>query len=237
MNTRFDPTEVRFLSFTVLGTLINVRSGAYGAFETILDRAGASHIEVESFWEAWEERNVAQYRESWRPYRDICCDSLAFAFDKFGIKGDPALIGHYFDAFSGFELYPDVNPMLALLAGRCQLALVSDIDADLLRLTPLRHSFERMFTADQAKGYKPNGALFRYALSNAGVPVRQMLHAGQSQFTDILGARQLGLAVAWINRRGVALNYKLPEPDYTLPDLVSLGRLVTIGKAQEGPNG
>ena len=106
MNTRFDPTEVRFLSFTVLGTLINVRSGAYGAFETILDRAGASHIEVESFWEAWEERNVAQYRESWRPYRDICCDSLAFAFDKFGIKGDPALIGTTSMPFLGSSCTP-----------------------------------------------------------------------------------------------------------------------------------
>ena len=60
---------------------------------------------------------------------------------------------------------------------------------------------------------------------------RQILHSGQSQFTDILGARPLGIAVAWVNRRGVALNYKLPQPDFTLPDIASVARLVLKGKA------
>lgn len=232
MHAQFDPTGMRLLSFTVLGTLVNVRSGAYEAFEAILAKAGASQVDVERFWEAWEERNVVQYWLPWRPYKDICRDSLAFAFDKFGVKGDPALIQHYFDAFAGFELYPDVSPTLAALASRFQLALVSDIDADLLALTPLARSFEHVFTADQAKGYKPNGALFRYVLTESGVPARQILHSGQSQFTDILGARPLGLSIAWINRRGVALNYKLPQPDFTLPDIASVGRLVTTGKAE-----
>ena len=231
MNRRFDPTQTRLLSFTVLGTLINVRSGAYPAFETILDRAGASSVDVEDLWEAWEGRNVEQYWEPWRPYRDICRDSLAFAFEKFGIKADPALIQYYFDAFPGFELYPDVSPALASLANRFELALVSDIDAFLLALTPLARSFKLVFTADQAKGYKPNGALFRHVLANAGVSARQILHAGQSQYTDIIGARPLGIAVAWVNRRGVALNYKLPQPDYTLPDVASVARLLLKGKA------
>lgn len=115
MNRPFDPSNTRLLSFTVLGTLINVRSGAYAAFETILAQAGATGVDVEDFWETWEDRNIEQYWEPWRPYRDICRDSLAFAFEKFGIKGDPALIRHYFNAFATFELYPDVSTTLALL--------------------------------------------------------------------------------------------------------------------------
>jgi 2-haloacid dehalogenase len=125
-----------------------------------------------------------------------------------------------------------VSPALALLANRFELALVSDIDADLLALTPLARSFKLVFTADQAKAYKPSGALFRYVLANAGVRASQILHAGQSQYTDIIGARPLGIAVAWVNRRGVALNYKLPQPDFTLPDIASVARLVLRGKAE-----
>lgn len=231
MNRRFDPTQARLLTFTVLGTLVNVRSGAYQAFETILEQAGASSVDVEDFWETWEDRNVEQYWEPWRPYRELCRDSLAFAFEKFGIQADPALIQHYFDAFSRLELYPDVSQALASLANRFEVALVSDIDADLLALTPLARSFKLVFTGDQAKAYKPNGGLFRYVLANAGVPARQILHSGQSQFTDILGARPLGIAVAWINRRGVALNYKLPQPDLILPDIDSVARLMLKGKA------
>jgi hypothetical protein len=48
------------------------------------------------------------------------------------------LIQYYFDAFSEFELYPDVSPALASLTNHIELALVSDIDADLLALTPWR---------------------------------------------------------------------------------------------------
>jgi 2-haloacid dehalogenase len=232
MGAVFDPAKARLLSFTVLGTLINVRSGAYAAFEAILERAGAIGVDAHDFWEAWEDRNVEQYWEPWRPYKDICRDSLAFAFNKFDIKGNPALIEHYFDAFAGFELYPDVSPTLALLANRFELALVSDVDADLLALTPLARTFKHVFTADRAKGYKPNGALFRYVVANAGVSARQILHSGQSQYTDILGAGPLGVAVAWINRRGVPLNYKLPLPDYTFPDIASVGRLMLAGKAK-----
>ena len=111
------------------------------------------------------------------------------------------------------------------------MALPSDIDAELLALTPLARNFKLVFTAHQARGYKPNGALFRFMLANAGVPAREILHSGQSQFTDILGARPLGVAVAWINRRGIALNYKLPQPNYTPTDITSVGRLVLTGKA------
>jgi hypothetical protein len=38
-----------------------VRPGAYPAFETILERAGAPGVDVEDFWEAWEGRNIEQY--------------------------------------------------------------------------------------------------------------------------------------------------------------------------------
>ena len=40
--------------------------------------------------------------------------------------GDPTLIRHYFDAFAGFELYPDVDQSLALLADRFELAIEHD---------------------------------------------------------------------------------------------------------------
>ena len=54
----------------------------------------------------------------------------------------------------------------------------------------------------------------------------EILHAGQSQFTDMVGAKPLGLTVAWINRRGVALRPEVPRPDFEYPDIRSLIALV-----------
>jgi 2-haloacid dehalogenase len=103
-----------------------------------------------------------------------------------------------------------------------RIAIVSNIDNDLLALTPLKHNFDVVCTAERAKGYKPDGTLFRYLIANVGVARDEILHAGRSQFTDMVGAKPLGLTVAWINRRNVALDPSVPKPDLILPDVASL---------------
>src|SRR5262249_12076689 len=136
------------------------------------------------------------------------------------------LIVRYFDAFPRFALYPDVVPTLDRLARVCPLAVVSNIDDDLFAATPLGRTFDLVCTAERARGYKPDGTLFRYLLAEAssrfGVGREEILHSGQSQFTDMVGAKPLGLTVVWINRRGVALDPSVPKPDHVFPDLASL---------------
>lgn len=229
MTHGFDPTQIKLLSFDVFGTLISVRDSSYGAFARILSEAGAPHIDVKAFWETWEERNIEAYWSPYRPYKDICRDSLAATFDEFGIKGRPETISYYFDAFSNFELYPDVVDTLNQLSRRFKLAIVSNIDDDLLAMTPLKRSFDLVCTAERARGYKPDGTLFRYLLSNAGVARTEILHSGQSQFTDMVGAKPLGMTVAWINRRGISLSPKVPRPDFQFSDIQSLISLVVPG--------
>src|SRR5262245_53381006 len=107
-----DPAQLKLLSFDVFGTLISVRQSSYAAFEHILHEAGGSHVDVKAFWEAWEERNIAAYWAPYRPYKDICRDSLAATFAAFGLRGRAEAITCYFEAFPKFELYPDVVPTL-----------------------------------------------------------------------------------------------------------------------------
>lgn len=223
--------QPKVMSFDVFGTLISVRDSSYAAFESILREAGGgARVGVKDFWEHWEERNIAHYWEPYRRYREICELSLAETFEHFGMHGDAGLIARYFDAFPTFRLYLDVAPTLEALAKRFSLALVSNIDDDLLRLTPLGREFDLICTAERARGYKPDGALFRYLIEHArsqlGAARADILHSGQSQFTDLVGAKPLGLTVAWINRRGIALSTKVPRPDYMFADIASLQSLV-----------
>ena len=216
----------KLMSFDVFGTLIDVRDGSYGAFASILRDAGGGGVDVKAFWEHWEARNIAHYWEPYRRYREICELSLAETFAHFGLNGDARLIVRYFEAFPRFALYPDVAPTLDRLARLCRLAVVSNIDDDLLAATPLGRAFDLVCTAERARGYKPDGTLFRYLLDQAssrfGISREEILHSGQSQFTDMVGAKPLGLTVAWINRRGVALDPSVPPPDHTFPDLPPL---------------
>jgi 2-haloacid dehalogenase len=222
----------KLMSFDVFGTLIDVRAGSYAAFQSILADAGATHVDVKAFWEHWEERNIAHYWEAYRRYRDICELSLSETLDHFSVRASPKLIQRYFDAFPGFSLFPDVTPTLDCLAARYRLAVVSNIDDDLLALTPLKRTFDLVCTAERAKGYKPDGTLFRYLIGNAGCELEDILHSGQSQFTDMVGGKPLGLTIAWINRRGVQLHPSVPKPDYVFPAIAPLLELVRPGRAQ-----
>jgi 2-haloacid dehalogenase len=206
MNGETHPARLRpkLMSFDVFGTLISVRDSSYSAFERILGDAGAPHLDVRMFWEHWEERNIAHY----------------------GKAGDSRLIDRYFDAFPRFFLYDDVVRTLDHLSRNCRLAVVSNIDDDLLAMTPLKRNFDLVCTAQRAKGYKPDGTLFRYLITNAGCAMDEILHAGQSQFTDLVGGKPLGLTIAWINRRQIALDASVPGPDFVLPDVQSLLGLV-----------
>jgi 2-haloacid dehalogenase len=216
----------KLMSFDVFGTLISVRDSSFDAFERILADAGAQHVDVKEFWEYWEHRNIAHYWEPYRSYREICELSLDEAFAHFGITGEGRLIECYFDAFPRFFLYDDVARTLDQLSRRCRLAVVSNIDDDLLALTPLRREFDLVCTAQRARGYKPDGTLFRYLIEQAGCRKDDILHSGQSQFTDLVGGKPLGLTIAWINRRHIPLDQSVPRPDFIFSDIQSLTSVV-----------
>lgn len=218
----------KLMSFDVFGTLISVRDSSYGAFERIAAASGAQGLDVKAFWEHWESRNIVHYWDPYRSYREICQLSLAETFLHFGISGDSRLIEHYFEAFPRFFLYDDVVRTLDRLSRRYKLAVVSNIDDDLLALTPLQRNFDLVCTAQRAKGYKPDGTLFRYLIDNSDCARDEILHAGQSQFTDLVGGKPLGLTIAWINRRQIALDASVPRPDYVFPDIQSLAQIVDI---------
>jgi 2-haloacid dehalogenase len=151
----------KLLSFDVYGTLINTSPINAKAFRLILEEAG-SNVDPLVFYQFWESRNIVHYREPYRSYREIGGLSLEEAFKNFGVVGGKAdLIERYFELFPEMQLYSDVLPTLEKLAGRYRLAVVSNIDDDLLGATRLYREFDLVCTAERAGGYKPDGTLFR----------------------------------------------------------------------------
>jgi 2-haloacid dehalogenase len=88
--------------------------------------------------------------------------------------------------------------------------------------TRVPSGIELVCTAERARGYKPDSSLFHYLIGQAAVPPDRILHAGQSQFADLVGGKPLDLTIAWINGRGVALDPAVPRPDVIVGDVASL---------------
>jgi len=84
----------KLLSFDVYGTLVNTPPANARAFQAILKDAGAANMDALTFYNFWEARNIAHYREPYQSYKAICRTSLEEAFAHFKIGGaDPSLIG------------------------------------------------------------------------------------------------------------------------------------------------
>jgi FMN phosphatase YigB (HAD superfamily) len=66
----------------------------------------------------------------------------------------------------------------------------------------------------RARGYKPDGTLFHYLIEQAGVARTDILHSAESQFTDLVGGKPLGLTIpSAVNSTRVAL----PRPVWNAP--------------------
>lgn len=60
--------------------------------------------------------------------------------------------------------------------------------------------FDHVVTSEDARSYKPRPELFERALDQLGVRRDAVLHAGDSLSSDVAGADNAGIPVAWVNR-------------------------------------
>jgi 2-haloacid dehalogenase len=88
--------------------------------------------------------------------------------------------------------------------------------------TPLEHAglggyFERQFSVDSCRTFKPDPVVYRYVCAEVGVdPGRALMVA--AHVWDTVGAQSAGLSGALITRPGNAL---LPVPSLPQPDIVA----------------
>jgi 2-haloalkanoic acid dehalogenase type II len=77
--------------------------------------------------------------------------------------------------------FPDTVAALRALEGRYRLAVISNIDDDLFASTvqQLEVAFELVVTAEQARCYKPDPAIFEEALRRLAVEPRHIAHVAE----------------------------------------------------------
>jgi 2-haloalkanoic acid dehalogenase type II len=228
------PFEI--VTFDCYGTLIDWESGISGAF---LAEAAAEGILLE------RRRILAAYAEiepeveagSFVDYREVLSETARRVAVRLGWKLSPGRAGFLAESLPGWIPFADTVPALERIAGAgYRLGILSNVDDDLLhgscRHLPVR--FDLVITARQVRAYKPAHAHFlaaRRRIASAG-----WLHAAQSFFHDVQPAMELGIDVAWINRKGEPAPPEFFRPTRemrTLSDLASY--LAPPGAGGENP--
>lgn len=228
----FDQFEV--LTFDCYGTLIDWESGIWAALrpvlanhqvETTLDHALALYGSLEA------EAEVGAYRD----YKVILQKVLEGIGAALGFTPTPAELQQFALSVKDWLPFPDSSRALQALKSKYKLAILSNIDDDLIAhsVQRLQVPFDWVITAQQAQSYKPSLNNFRVAFQRIGLPQDKILHVAQSLFHDIVPARSLGLSTVWVNRRHDKPGFGATppaqaQPDLEVPDLQTLARTVGV---------
>jgi len=226
-----DFSSIRIITFDCYGTLIDWESGILSAVRPILSSHGAELSDADILGLYGELEADAEAGE-FRPYREVLSGVVRGFGERLGFQASVAEQNSLPDSLAHWRPFPDTVAALRQLHARFQLGIISNVDDDLFAATApqLQTDFNFVTTAGQARAYKPSHKIFQLAQKKSGIPVAQWLHAGQSLYHDLVPAKALGIATAWVNRASArpgagAAKKASAEPDAKIATLQELADL------------
>lgn len=226
-----DFAAFQVLTFDCYGTLIDWESGILGALRPLLAAHGQA-LDDGALLALYSELEPAVQQESYRPYRQVLEEVVRAFGRRLGFTPTQAEAQSLPDSLRDWLPFPDTVAALRSLKRRYRLGVISNIDDDLFAFSAqhLQVPFDFLVTAQQARSYKPSSNNFRMALDRIGLPPAKVLHCAESLYHDVVPARSLGLATAWVNRhagraRPSATRSADVRPDLEVPDLKTLAAL------------
>lgn len=212
------------VTFDCYGTLIDWEQGFVRALLAAgigdpLDR----HRIVELYHEVEPEIEI-----DYRSYREVLTETARRIGAGLGRSVSDEQARMLPESLRAWPPFPDTNRALERLAASgIRLGILSNVDDDLLAETRKHFTvdFELIVTAQQVRSYKPGHAHFLEARKRMGAEAR-WLHAAQSHFHDVVPCRELGIPVAWINRKNERPGSDL-LPDRELRTLDALAEWLT----------
>lgn len=142
------------------------------------------------------------------------------AADREGIVQGMLSLPAHPDVRDGLQIMRDAGLRLVTLTNSASAAVQQQ-----LANAGLSSFFERSFSVDAVRRFKPANEVYRQVADALGVPMNG-LRLVAAHAWDIVGALQAGYAAAFVARPGKVLFPLGPQPDITASDFRSVARLI-----------
>lgn len=227
-------TEFKYLSFDVVGTLIDFERGLTDCLAGIAAEAGRA-IEAE---EALSLYRAARYEPEAGRFPDDLARVYTRIAPRLGLPDDAASAERLRASVPSWQAFPDSREALARLGQRYRLIAMTNAQrwAFTHFARVLGEPFFAAFTVDDTGTEKPDPAFFEQVFEfvrTQGDAPADILHVAQSQYHDIGISRRLGLTNCWIERRHAQPGYggtiqpaEFTKPDYHFTSLAGLADAV-----------
>lgn len=191
------------LAFDVYGTLVDP-VGISNRLEAFLPHDDA--VRVAEVWRR-KQLEITFRLTAMGTYQDfawVTLRGLEYALMLAGARLDASATSEVMAAYADLDVYPDVVPGLELLReqGHALVVLSNGSPAmlePLLSRTRLAGYFDRCFSADEVRAYKPAPRVYLHAARELGRPPEEVMLVSSNPFDDI-GAQSAGLRAAWVDR-------------------------------------
>ncbi len=162
--------------------------------------------------------------------RDIHRQSLLNFYEQYNVERNVERdLNYLLRSMKECRMYEEVPRVLEILKSKYQIGLLSNADDDDPLIQILLKSglkFDSIVTSESVEAYKPNPVVFQRILSEMNLEKHQVMLVGDSQVADVLGGKRIGIRVVWVNRTNDILGEGIPQPDYEIPDLSELLRII-----------
>ncbi|WP_293867442.1 HAD-IA family hydrolase [uncultured Alsobacter sp.] len=226
--------DFRYMSFDVVGTLIDFEGGIKDCLAAIAAEAGVA-IDGEA---ALSLYRAARYTPDALRFPDDLARVYLVIAPQLGLPAEPRHGERLRASAENWKGFPDSAQALARLARRYRLIAMTNAQRwafEHFSLT-LGRPFHAAFTVDDTGLEKPDPAFFEQVFAfvgTEGAGKDDILHVAQSQYHDIGVSRRLGMTNCWIQRRHAQPGYggtiepeSFTRPDYHFTSMAELADAV-----------
>ena len=210
----------RCLTFDCYGTLIDWKTGIEEELRATLGGAQIKSGDLMAAYVVAEKEEESTYKR----YREVLRRAVLSMSDTLEVELSASAAEKFAASVPRWPPFADSAKFLRDMGSLgYKRYILSNVDDDLLEETIRRNHLQvdGFVTAEQVGSYKPKAGHWLEFLRRSGLAKEEVLHVAQSIYHDIIPARELGIASAWINRYGE----RLPpgaEPSIISGDLAGL---------------
>jgi 2-haloacid dehalogenase len=192
--------------------------------EIFADRVPAERMD--EFVMLFADYRLDEVLDAWKPYEQVVKNALFRACKRWNVPVTEAEAQSYYNAVPTWGPHADVPEPLAKLAKEFPLVIYSNAaNAQIMHnVEKLGAPFHQVFTAENAKAYKPRLAAFEYMIDNLNCSPDDILHVSSSLRYDLMPARSLGIK----NKVFVNRGHEPSTPHYGYNEIKDLSGLPAL---------
>jgi 2-haloacid dehalogenase len=202
----------KFVTFDCYGTLINFDMA--GAARRIFG-ARLPEQKLDALIKNFAAYRLDEVLGAWKPFAEVVHNALERACKRNGVAFRAEDAQTIYEEIPTWGPHPDVPAGLAKVAREIPLVILSNAtDSQIMsNVNKLGAPFHAVFTAEQAKSYKPRMKGFEYMFDQLGCGPEDVTHVSSSFRYDLMTAYDLGIkSKVWVNRAHEPAN---PYYEYT----------------------